>query len=383
MIQLCDKTMKKMLPLLSVIVPVYNGQEYLKETINAILSSSYSNIELIIVDDGSVDQSEKIYTEIAEKDNRLRIFKKEHGGIVSARNYGIDRAKGDYVCFCDQDDIVHENMYEKIIKKMLSFDSDIGFCSTGRLIRDKLTVYEQYEEGAYLNDEIEESLLYPLLFHEFSIPIKMSKGSVYPSIWKCVFSMKFFSEYGFRFRRFVDYEDDLIMFIETLAKAKRVTVNSEIMYYWRVNLNSESHRIKYIHEIEKKQNDLKQYLCSILKKAGVSDRIIKEYSRALSCRFYVDQIVNLTSPLSNLSFKEKINYIDRNIYNTEFDDNIKIAEYANKKYIRAKIMYTIISLKKPYVTYSLIAGGNRLFNLLTKNTTLVKIERYLKRNDGD
>ena len=103
----------------------------------------------------------------------------------------------------------------------------------------------------------------------------------------------------------------------------------------------------------------------------------------MSCRFYVDQIVNLTSPLSNLSFKEKINYIDRNIYNTEFDDNIKIAEYANKKYIRAKIMYTIISLKKPYVTYSLIAGGNRLFNLLTKNTTLVKIERYLKRNDGE
>lgn len=90
-------------PLISIIIPVFNGETFIEKTINNILKSTYKNIEVIIVDDGSVDRSGIICKQIQSSDSRVKYYYKDNGGIAQARNYGIERALGEYICFSDQD----------------------------------------------------------------------------------------------------------------------------------------------------------------------------------------------------------------------------------------------------------------------------------------
>ena len=99
-----------MKPTFIIIVPVYNVEHYLQRCIESVLSQSYQNFELLLVDDGSKDKSGAICDEYAKKDNRVRIFHKENGGVSSARNVGLDNACGDWICFVDSDDEM-ENRY--------------------------------------------------------------------------------------------------------------------------------------------------------------------------------------------------------------------------------------------------------------------------------
>ena len=90
---------------ISIIVPVYNSEKYLPETAQSILKQSFSDFELILVDDGSKDGSGKICDQLAAKDTRIKVIHKTNGGICSARNAGLKEAAGEYIAFCDNDDI--------------------------------------------------------------------------------------------------------------------------------------------------------------------------------------------------------------------------------------------------------------------------------------
>ena len=100
--------------MISVIVPVYNTKEYLERCVNSLLMQTYQDMEIILVDDGSTDGSGEICDRFAEREERIRAFHKENGGSSSARNLGIDNAKGDYIGFVDSDDYVDADMYERL-----------------------------------------------------------------------------------------------------------------------------------------------------------------------------------------------------------------------------------------------------------------------------
>ena len=102
--------------LVSVIVPVYNSTAYLKRCVDAILSQTYSDLEVLLIDDGSKDDSLKICREYEKNDPRVRAFHKENGGSSSARNVGIKEAKGEYICFCDSDDYYEKDIVENLMK---------------------------------------------------------------------------------------------------------------------------------------------------------------------------------------------------------------------------------------------------------------------------
>ena len=103
---------------ISIIVPVYNVQEYLNECVNSVLKQSYENLELILVDDGSTDGSSTMCDEFAIKDARVRVIHKPNGGLSDARNIGLLQAKGKYVCFLDSDDYYHNiKLFEKVIAR--------------------------------------------------------------------------------------------------------------------------------------------------------------------------------------------------------------------------------------------------------------------------
>ncbi len=90
--------------LVSIVIPVYNGSQYIEKTVDTILSQHYDNFELLLINDGSSDNSKDILEVLARKDRRIKVHHKENGGVAAARNYGIDEAQGEFVAFCDQDD---------------------------------------------------------------------------------------------------------------------------------------------------------------------------------------------------------------------------------------------------------------------------------------
>lgn len=115
--------------MVSVIVPIYKTEQYLKKCIDSLLSQTYKDIEIILVDDGSPDGCPGICDEYAAKDERIRVIHRENGGLSAARNSGIDASKGDFLMFVDSDDYVSPQYVEKTLKKAIETDSDIVFCN--------------------------------------------------------------------------------------------------------------------------------------------------------------------------------------------------------------------------------------------------------------
>ena len=102
-------------PLLSIVVPVYNVEQYLTKCLDSILAQTLTDFEVIAVDDGSPDSCGKILDEYAEKDNRIRVIHKKNGGVSSARNEALDIARGEYIGFVDSDDYIEADMYECLL----------------------------------------------------------------------------------------------------------------------------------------------------------------------------------------------------------------------------------------------------------------------------
>lgn len=115
--------------LLSIVIPVYNGEKYLKETLESIRKSSYEDFEVILIDDGSRDRSLDICRRFCKIDSRFQYIKQENKGIAEARNEGMMKAKGNFICFCDQDDYVEGDFYRTVINQIKLDGSDMGICS--------------------------------------------------------------------------------------------------------------------------------------------------------------------------------------------------------------------------------------------------------------
>ena len=118
-----------MQPLLSIIVPIYNVEQYLDRCIQSILNQTYQNLEIILVDDGATDCSGAIADSYAAKDKRIKVFHKENGGLSDARNYGLEHVTGDYILFIDSDDFIVNIMCERLITVASSNNADIVSCN--------------------------------------------------------------------------------------------------------------------------------------------------------------------------------------------------------------------------------------------------------------
>ena len=142
-------------PKVSIIVPVYNVENYLENCIESILNQTLQDIELILVNDGSTDGCRKICDEYAKKDNRITVIHKDYGGVSSARNAGLDISKGKYIGVVDSDEYVDLEMYDKLYKLCESNNSDIAVCKLGRVIDGKLINNEELE----INDNVKNPIV--------------------------------------------------------------------------------------------------------------------------------------------------------------------------------------------------------------------------------
>lgn len=121
---------------ISVIVPIYNVEKYLARCIRSIMAQTYQNLEIILVDDGTKDQSGNICEQFARTDSRIRVFHKENGGLSDARNFGLDKARGSYIMFIDSDDWVDADMAEILYTACQKYNADIAECSYRNIYSD-------------------------------------------------------------------------------------------------------------------------------------------------------------------------------------------------------------------------------------------------------
>ena len=117
----CDKK-------ISIIIPAYNIAPYLPRCLDSVLEQTYTNLEIIVVDDGSKDDTRAVIEEYAERDNRIVPVYKENTGVSDTRNKGLDVATGDYIGFIDGDDYIEKNMYEVLMSNAIKYNADISHC---------------------------------------------------------------------------------------------------------------------------------------------------------------------------------------------------------------------------------------------------------------
>lgn len=152
--------------LISVIVPIYNVEKYLDRSVRALLNQTYQNIEIILVDDGSTDNSGQMCDDFAREDSRVRVFHKENGGSSTARNVGIREAKGTFVGFCDSDDYAELDLYENLHKIFQTHeDAVIAQAMTSIFSEDGTLVFGPYRDSGNINYIAQEEMFRMLMMH--------------------------------------------------------------------------------------------------------------------------------------------------------------------------------------------------------------------------
>ena len=117
---------------ISVIIPVYNGEKYLDECLRCVTAQTYTELEIVLIDDGSDDGSPRICDEWAERDGRVKVIHQENGGVAAARNVGLSAATGELIAFIDSDDLMHKSLLKTLYDAMTEDGADIAVCSFGR-----------------------------------------------------------------------------------------------------------------------------------------------------------------------------------------------------------------------------------------------------------
>lgn len=159
--------------LISIIIPAYNVGDCITKTIQSVLDSRYTNIEVICIDDGSTDNTATILDEYATKDSRIRVIHKENGGVASARLCGIEEAKGEWIGFVDGDDIIDADMYERLMANVTSEEVDISHCGYKKIFLDGTVKYYhdtgkkiEQDNGQGLKDLLEANFVEPGLWNK-------------------------------------------------------------------------------------------------------------------------------------------------------------------------------------------------------------------------
>lgn len=317
---------------ISVIIPIYNVEKYLKRCIDSVINQTLKEIEIILVDDGSPDNSGMICENYAKTDNRIKVIHKKNGGLGLARNSGLEIAKGKYIGFVDSDDYIEKTMFEKLYNNAIKENADTCLCNIENI------------SGTYKNKEV---------FNEI-IP-RLIGGSDYigMSVWKGIYSKDIIDNYNIRFvseREFIS--EDIMFDLNYYKYSKCVTIVNENLYNYTVNTASLSRKYKddrfdmctKLYYEEKK----------ILKKLGIYDFTIQRLNNTY--------LWNINSCIIQEIMYEKINGKEK------CNENIK------------KILRNIDFINDTKTNKMRVNDIILLYLLKTKKVSIIKIFEKLKIN---
>ncbi|MCM3665243.1 glycosyltransferase [Mesobacillus subterraneus] len=215
---------------ISIIVPIFNVEIYLHQCIDSILAQTYTNFELILVNDGSSDKSGEICNYYGMKDKRVRVFHKENGGVSSARNMGIRNAVGDYLAFVDPDDAIEPNMYKEFMKAAYKYDPDIVICPI-----KSINVSDNSISLSRIWPVINSPIHQPTIINDILPSIlKGSTFSLVSSVNK-LYKKSVFQEYNILFDENKNHSEDFKLNIILLTVVKKMVFIDKPLYNYYIH----------------------------------------------------------------------------------------------------------------------------------------------------
>ncbi len=235
--------------MVSVIVPVYNVEQYLSECLESLISQTYTNIEIIVVNDGSTDKSENIIKSFQEKFKNIIYIYQENKGVSEARNIGLKNSKGDYVLFVDSDDYIDIYMIEKMYSNANKYDADVVICGHTKFYE------ENYAKKQIVNYNLDENCIYD---GEQVLNLLLSskvKGFLTAKLFKRsrLVESNFFLEPN-------RYIEDWFPLIKQIKESRVITFINEALYYYRQRNGSTLHNVNkkllddYVYTVDKINN---------------------------------------------------------------------------------------------------------------------------------
>jgi glycosyltransferase involved in cell wall biosynthesis len=318
--------------LISVIIPVYNVEKYLRKCIDSVICQTYLNLEIILVDDGSPDLCPQICEEYAKRDKRIRVIHQKNGGLSAARNAGIHAANGEYIGFLDSDDYIAPSMYELLIDSIHRYDADVAVCN-----------FEYVEEDGNIRYSA-SPVKNEILTKEQALK-KLEEASwwYYVTAWNKLYHRSIFNEILFPVGKL--HEDQFIVH-EVFCQCKRIVTLEEKLYFYVQRENSIMSKVcnmRHLDDVEAlykrylyyKKNNLEEFL------PGVADVVSQLY-----CDYKVRVSVNTKSERKRT---RKIDNMFREVYFSKKENRT----FKNKlKFLLPDIYFSIkkLRIKSKYLT---------------------------------
>lgn len=256
----------------SVIIPVYYVEEYLKKCVSSVCKQTYKNLEIILVDDGSPDKSGALCDKFAKKDSRIVVFHKKNGGVSSARNLGLEKATGKYVTFVDSDDWLPETAIADLVDGIENNKSDFCF-GTGMFVGiTGNKIIQELKNETLSVDEINKLVEYHIILR---------------SPWAKLYKIDIIKNHQIKFSEGIEFGEDRIFVWEYLKYCEKFTVIDKNVYFYSM-LNVNNACGKYY---EKYNVWLKQYtdiLCQAIKKSALPENEKVSLIRDFAFHEYVD-----------------------------------------------------------------------------------------------
>ncbi len=267
--------------LVSIIIPIYNAAEYIEECVDSVLNQTYKNIELLLINDGSTDNTGKKIDELSRKDDRIRVFHKENGGTHTARNLGIDKSGGQYLMFMDPDDWLDLDTVECLIEKINQNDLDyVRFNYVREFAGTSLKKRNTFlEEKVYQNDECKKIFRQTvgLVGAELKNPENLN---FLASVCFGIYKKSIILEHNIRFfniRKLGTFSDGLFN-IEFFSHIKSFLFVDEGFYHYR-KTNTQSATKSYRKDFLKKQGLLFEKIYNLLEGSDMPDIFTAYYNR--------------------------------------------------------------------------------------------------------
>jgi glycosyltransferase involved in cell wall biosynthesis len=306
-------------PLVSVIVPVYNVEKYIKECLDSISNQTYRNIEIIVVDDGTPDNSGKIADECALKDKRIKVIHQENGGVSAARNAGLDLANGEYIIFVDSDDYLYPEYSEYMLNLIRFTQSDIAV---------SLNVYNEYTSKQVVSDRFE--VYSPAMALQAIYLYRMSVA-----VWNKIFKRDFIEKFHLRFNTELWFGEGMSFNVLYFNRAARIGAGLRRIYFQRNNPESAVRKFRFENwECESKALE---YQKSDLIKSGIMEN--KNVANGFNFHWWWDAFCVIHEIYKNKLAKEFPEAIK--IYRTIIRKNILLAFFVPSG-IKRKILNIII-----------------------------------------
>lgn len=302
--------------IISIIIPAYNVQKHIEECIKSVEKQTYKNFEIIIINDGSIDNTKIICEKLQKEYKNIILINQKNAGVSASRNAGIDKAKGNYIMFIDSDDFIENNMLEKMIKNQ---NSDLIISNYKKYYSEKNIIYNTaVEEKLYSKKEILEDFW------------KLYNSSLINSPCFRLYKRNIIIDNSIKFDLNYELGEDLIFNLEYIDKCKSIKIVEDYLYNYRYSINSLT--TKYREDYLEIQFKLINYIKKFLINNNKYDQKNQEELNKNICDIIVSSVQNLFLESSNLTQKETKN---------------KLTEYLSLKEIELfkTVKYNQISLK--------------------------------------